>query len=228
MGPAESIELAERACAALAPLIAEERRERIEAVLARRYSGLTVVLEHPHDPHNGAAAMRSCEAAGLTALHVVPSADGFRFSSKVTQGCERWIEVERHASTSACAEMLRGRGFRLAAAIPGAARTMDELDPTVPLALWFGNEHEGLSQAARASADVAFTIPMVGMTRSLNLSVAIALAVFTLAGRRRAARSGAGDLDEAARAVLRARWYREDVRGADAVLRRAGIDPACT
>jgi tRNA (guanosine-2'-O-)-methyltransferase len=214
-----------RVCAVLGPLLAEERRDRIEEVLGARLLGLTVVLENLHDPHNGAAVLRSCEAAGVQVVHAIEGSSPFRFSSKVTQGCERWLDVCRHKTTAAAMATLRAAGFRLAAAVPGARQSLEELEAERPLALWMGNEHEGLSAAARAGADLAFGLPMAGMTRSLNLSVATALAVFAAAARRRAALSAPSDLTAKNRAHLRARWYFEDLRGAQAILRRAGLLP---
>jgi tRNA (guanosine-2'-O-)-methyltransferase len=214
---------ADRVCAVLAPLISEERRARIEQVLDARLARLVVVLENLHDPHNGAAALRSCEAAGLCGVHAVEAIEPFRFSSKVTQGCERWLDITRHRCTEQAVAALREGGFVLAAALPGAAARLEDLDLAAPVALWFGNEHSGLSHAAQAAADRAFALPMLGMTRSLNLSVAVALTIFAAAARRRAALRRAGDLDAAERAALRARWYRADLRGADAILRRAGL-----
>src|SRR5436305_1760595 len=71
-----------RVCAVLAPLIAEERRARITTVLEARLGGLVVVLENLHDPHNGAAALRSCEAAGLTTVHVVDARERERLRAR--------------------------------------------------------------------------------------------------------------------------------------------------
>ena len=89
-----------------------------------------------------------------------------------------------------------------------------------------GNEHDGLTGEAIAAADVVFGIPMPGMTRSLNLSVAAALIVERAAQRRRRAIGRAGDLDDAAVLALRARFYAASVRGADVVLARAACSLA--
>ena len=51
--------------AALSPLVVPTRRERIDRVAAGRLAGVALVLEDLHDPHNGGAALRSCEAVGL-------------------------------------------------------------------------------------------------------------------------------------------------------------------
>jgi tRNA (guanosine-2'-O-)-methyltransferase len=47
------------------------RQQRIESVLQRRQTSLTVVLEDVHDPHNARAVLRSCDAAGVLDVHLV-------------------------------------------------------------------------------------------------------------------------------------------------------------
>jgi tRNA (guanosine-2'-O-)-methyltransferase len=209
---------------ALRPFVSAARQARIEAVLAARLGGLTVVIENLHDPHNGAAALRSVEGFGLCELHVVEAAEPFRFSSKVTQGCEKWVAIRRHPTFAACAAALHARGFGLWAALPPTAGRptveVGAIDVARPTALVFGNEHAGLTPEAAALCDGRFSIPMTGMTGSFNLSVSVALSVFDCARRRRALLGG-GDLDAPARDALRAEWYRLSVDAAEAILRRA-------
>ena len=196
-----------RVIAALAPLVSEERKARIARVLGARLGQLTVVLENLHDPHNGAAALRSVEGFGLSELHVVEGTEPFRFSSKVSQGCEKWVAIARHRSFAACAAALHERGFRLHAALPGAATALEEIDVGVPTALCIGNEHAGLTPEAIAACDGAYAIPMAGFTQSFNLSVSVALSVHDTARRRRVVLGQPGDLDEAERERLTARAY---------------------
>jgi tRNA (guanosine-2'-O-)-methyltransferase len=210
----------------LAPFVSDARKAKIEAVLAQRLGGLTVVLENHHDPHNGAAALRSVEGFGLTTLHVVEQTEPFRFSSRVSQGCEKWVDIRRHADFDACARGLRAAGFALYAALPPAAATveLDAIDVGRPTALVFGNEHAGLTPAALAACDGAFTIPMQGFTASFNLSVSVALGVFACSRRRRAALGGRGDLDGDALVRERARWYALSVDAAELILARVRGD----
>lgn len=212
----------------LAPFVSAARKERIETVLAQRLGGLTVVLQNLHDPHNGAAALRSVEGFGLTSLHVVEETEPFRFSSKVTQGCEKWVDIRRHPDFGDCARALHDDRFALYAALPPGAATLDvdaldQGDPARRVALVFGNEHVGLTPAAIAACDGAFTIPMQGMTGSFNLSVSVALAVFACARRRRTALGG-GDLDADTIVQLRARWYTLSVDAAEPILERVTRD----
>jgi tRNA (guanosine-2'-O-)-methyltransferase len=210
-----------RVCEALAPLLLDERRVRIDAAAASRLAGLRLVIDNLHDPHNGAAVLRSAEAFGIQRVDVIESVEPFRFSSAVTQGCEKWIDVVRHPTFAEAAAALRADGFVLYAAVPGADKTIDDLDFSRPAAVMIGNEHAGLGADAIAGADAVFGIPMPGMTRSLNLSVAAALLVEHAAASRRRALGRDGDMDEAAVLALRARFYAASVRGADAVLARA-------
>jgi len=207
-------------CATLAPLLLDERRVRIDGAAAARLGGLRVVIENLHDPHNGAAVLRSAEAFGIQRVDVIESVEPFRFSSVVTQGCEKWLDVVRHATLAGAVAAIRADGFALYAAVPDAAATVEDLDFVRPAAVMIGNEHAGLTAEAIAAADVVFGIPMPGMTRSLNLSVATALIAERAAQLRRRAIGRPGDLDEAAVLALRARFYAASVRGADVVLAR--------
>jgi len=202
------------------PLLSDERVERIEGVLDSRLSSVGVVIENLHDPHNGAAAIRSVEACGLAGLSVVEEAEPFRAQSGVTIGCQKWIDLERYSTFPACADALHERGFAIYAAVPGAAISLDDIDVSRPVAIAIGNEHEGLTDAAIAACDGQFSIPMQGFTQSFNLSVSVALCVYNLAKRRREHLGRAGDLGERERARLRARWYALGVRGIDGIVRR--------
>lgn len=205
---------------ALGPGIGDARRARLDQVAATRLAGVAVVLEDLHDPHNGGAALRSCEAMGLHNVHVIAREERFRTSPKITQGCDKWLEVVQHTDATSCLTGLRQRGFRLYAAVPGAKQTLEELPPLPPAAFLIGNEHAGLSAEARAQCDAEFTIPLYGFSESVNLSVATALIVYTHCTRRRQALGRAGDLDEEQLLELRARYYARDVRSAPAQVRR--------
>jgi tRNA (guanosine-2'-O-)-methyltransferase len=206
--------------AAMRPLLSQERITRIEAVLDARLSGLTVALENLHDPHNGAAAIRSMEAFGLTTLHVAEPVEPFQFSPQVTIGCEKWIDVVRYPSFAACAGALKEAGFLLYAARPGGDRDPGSLDVSRPAAVVFGNERDGLTPEAVDLCDHRVAIPMHGFTQSFNLSVSVALTVHRLAERRRRLLGRAGDLGAGKRDLLRARWYAQGVRGAEAIVAR--------
>ncbi|MBK8479904.1 MAG: RNA methyltransferase [Proteobacteria bacterium] len=197
---------------ALGPVLAPRRRQRIDRVVAHRLWGVTVVLEAPHDPHNAAAVLRSCEALGLLDVHIVPAAGGFTFSRRVTQHADKWLNIYLHRSVEGCLDWLTAAGFICCAACPpplGASAPTSAWSPPAgrPLALVFGNEHAGLSASAAAACARRVHLPMHGFGESLNLSVAAALAVAAAVEARRRWIGAPGDLPASARARLRAAYY---------------------
>ncbi len=206
--------------AALAPHLGSERAAKLDAVAGARLGGVIAVLEDLRDPHNMSAALRSCEAMGVLGVHVIAVRHRYRTATRITQGCEKWLTIERHAETRACADLLHSRGVQILAAVPGASRRLGEIDAGQKIALCFGNEHLGLSPELRRLSDGDFTIPMHGCSQSLNVSVSVAVALHAVTEARRRALGRAGDLDEAALLALRARYYARDLRGAEAIVAR--------
>jgi tRNA (guanosine-2'-O-)-methyltransferase len=89
------------------------------------------------------------------------------------------VGVREHPSVKEAVGHLVQSGFSVVAAHPGrGAVDFRDLDFTRPTALLVGAELEGLSKEGLALADVTAAIPMAGMVRSLNVSVATALLLF--------------------------------------------------
>ncbi len=202
-------------------MLTPERIARIDTVLAARLTSVVTVVEDTYDPHNAAAAIRTTEAIGLGELHAIEPNQRFGAAKGVTRGAHKWLELYRWPRAEDAIGALHARGFRVYATLPGAPHTIDDVDVTTPIAVAFGNEHAGLAAATVAACDGAIGIPMYGFSESFNLSVTVALAMSRLAARRREAIGSLGDLDDARRRVLRARWFALKIRGAVGVLERA-------
>ncbi|MCK9461820.1 MAG: RNA methyltransferase [Proteobacteria bacterium] len=198
---------------ALGPRLSEERRHRIDAVVANRTSRLQVALEGVHDPHNAAAVVRTADAFGVQRVHIVEHGVRFRASRKVTQGTHKWVDISVWKTPEPFVAAMHDAGARVLVAAMDAAADIRELDAARPMALVFGNEADGISEELRELADGAFRIPMYGFVESLNVSVAAAIAISTLRAR------GGGDLPRAEADELRARFYLRAVR--------AGYEIAC-
>jgi tRNA (guanosine-2'-O-)-methyltransferase len=156
-----------------------ERFHRLRSVLSRRQPDLTVLMERVNKSHNFSAILRNCDAVGALEAHVVPPADGVTLHNATSAGTAKWIDVQTHSDVATAANELRKRGFRLYAAHPDDdARDYRALDLTRPSAFMMGAELYGLSDEGLALADERVIVPMVGMVRSLNVSVASALLLF--------------------------------------------------
>lgn len=195
-GPPLSLEIPGRATELLSPFVLPERIARMEAALAARTAHLVPVLEHLHDPHNIGACLRTMDALGVHEVHVVrqpapPPPPGqwpepLKLGRDITRGCEKWLEVHVHDDGTRAFAALAERGFRIAVTdIHGDRPAYSPLDVPLdkPLAIVFGNEHDGVSEAARVAADCRLLMPMHGFVESLNVSVAAALIVARLRER---------------------------------------------
>ena len=208
-------------CEALLPMMTPERIARIDAVLAARLGSIVTCVEDTYDPHNAAATIRTTEALGLQELNVIEPHNRFSAAQGVTRGAHRWIDLARWPTAEDAIRSLHARGFRVYATAPAATVSVEDVDVGSPLAIVFGNEHDGVSESAIAACDGAITVPMFGFTESYNLSVTVGLAMSRLATRRRAHLGAPGDLAPEKRAHLRARWSALRIRGVVGVLERA-------
>ena len=79
---------------------------------------MTVVFDAPHDPFNGAAVVRSCEAFGVQTVHVVERNEPFLAAGSVARGAQKWVDVVTHRKASEAVARLRAEGRQLVGAHP--------------------------------------------------------------------------------------------------------------
>jgi len=201
----------------LSPHLTPERRARLEAVLAARTGALRLVAENLYDAHNLSAILRTADAFGVQHVHLTGTAPR-DLVPDVALGSERWLTVAREGPTLPCLARLRREGFCIAAtALQDDALDPLDWEPTGPVALLVGNEHDGLEPSTVKAADVVLRIPLTGFTQSLNVSVATAVLLHALA--RKTALKG-HPLPDAERETLRQRWVVLAVKRGGEILKR--------
>lgn len=189
-------------------LLLERRKDRIEEVLSQRTRTLTVVLDRLEDPFNMAAVLRTCESMGVQEVHIIENAThGFRPNDKVTQGCDKWLDLFRYKSFGEARAALKARGFSLwVSAMREDAQSLFTLSFDCKVALVFGNERVGVADEVLEQADGYFWIPMRGFTQSLNISAAVSASVTRAVAWREAHLGGVGDLSPSELGALRERF----------------------
>ena len=204
--------------AALDPLVTDRRRARIQEVLSRRLASVTVVVDALHDPHNGAAIVRSCDAFGVQTIHAVERNEPIAFGREVARGSQKWVDLVRHQGGEPCVASLRASGHELVATHPEGELVPEDLARIPKVAIVLGNERSGIAEEIRSACTRSVRVPMVGFVESLNVSVTAAILLFA------ATRGRTGDLDEARKRSLFARALWLTVPRAQDVLaaRRAG------
>lgn len=156
-----------------------ERVTRLDEVLAQRQPDLTVFAENLHKPKNFSAMVRNCDAVGINEIHVSPGADELRTHWKTSQGAEKWVYIKAHGSSASACSHLKSKGFQLVAAhLSDMAIDYRDVDYTGPTALMLGSELFGVSDETLNYVDRQINIPMMGVTQSLNVSVACAVVLY--------------------------------------------------
>lgn len=160
----------------LAPHLTDERKVRLEEVVALRSLNLVTVLENIYDRGNVSAVMRSSEAFGFLRMGMI-DAPGARFkaANRVTRGADKWLDVNAWADPAAAVSDLHQKGYQVWATDLDTQDSIDTLDWSRPLAVVLGNEKDGVSKEMLSLVDGRFRVPMVGFSQSFNISVAASL-----------------------------------------------------
>ena len=167
-----------------------EREKRLKYVLQNRQPDLTVVLENVFDPHNISAVMRTCDAVGIQDIYVLNTkiSRHKKWGARSSSSAAKWLTIHEHSDASVCfAELRKKFPVILTTHLSSSAISLFEIDFTKPVALVFGNEHDGVSEEIRGLADGNFVIPQVGMIQSLNISVACAVSLYEAFRQKQAA-----------------------------------------
>ena len=184
------------------------RKERIEEVIANRTRNFVVVLDRLEDQFNMAAVLRTCESMGVQEIHIIKNKEHpWSPNSKVTQGCDKWLDIVEYVDFAECMKALKARGFTvLASAIRDGATSLYDIKFDQKIAIVFGNERYGVSEEVLTLSDGVFWIPMHGFTQSLNISAAASACVSRAISWRIEHLGKSGDLTEAEAADMRQRF----------------------
>lgn len=205
----------------LVSCISDKRRDKIERYSQLRTRWITLALEDIYQSHNASAVLRSAECFGVQDIHVIENRNTYTVSSEVAMGSSKWVDLIRYReknadNTIACIHALKAKGYRIVATTPHKNDCLiDQLDVEKgPLALFFGTEIDGITDAVINEADEFVKIPMYGFTESFNISVSAAICLYTLTEKLRRS-SVAWQISEEERLDLRLAWVRNSLQRPD-------------
>ncbi len=146
-------------------------------------------LDGVTDPHNLGALLRTAECAGATGVvltkhrsaHVTPTA------AKAAAGAIEHLAFAVEPGVPSALRRLQQLGVWTVGLDAEAGRSLFDLDADLargPIALVLGAEGTGLSRLAKERCDLLVGIPQRGVTASLNVAAAGAVACFEVARRR--------------------------------------------
>jgi len=146
------------------------------------------MLENIYQPHNASAVLRSCDLTGVQDIHIVEGKNKYTVNPHVAMGSAKWLNIfkydEERDNTLKTIKHLKKQGYKIVATTPHRESfSPEDLVLDDKIALLFGTELTGLSDTAIKNADEFLKIPQYGFTESYNISVSVALILFSLKNR---------------------------------------------
>ena len=202
--------------------ISDNKKEKFDEYVKDRTRHVTVVLENIFQPHNAAAVLRSCDCFGVQDVHIIENHNKYEPNKEIDMGSSKWLNTIKYSktdnNTTECIQALKAKGYKIVATTPHTNDCMiDELPLDEPIALLFGTELTGLTDEALAQADAYVRLPMYGFTESYNISVSVALALFSVTERMRKDESVNWQLSEHEQDLIKLQWAKKVVKHSEKV-----------
>ncbi len=145
-------------------------REAIVADLDTRRHPMHVAIENFANDANIGTVVRTANAFGAAAVHIVGRRRWNRRGAMVT---DRYQHIEHHETVQALMAYAAEAGLTVVAVdnVPGSVPLETAVLPRNALLL-FGQEGPGVTDDARAAASMTVSIAQFGSTRSINAGVA--------------------------------------------------------
>ena len=171
-----------------------EMREYMPEQIRLSEKPFLVLFDRPSNKGNLGTVIRSCDALGVDALiltgHALDLYDPEVIAASM--GSFFSLPVLRLAETAALERMISNikesyESFRMYGSTAHQQKAIYELDLTVPLMLFIGNETKGLSYAYKELCDELCTIPMAetSTASSFNVSCAASIMMYEVMRQRR-------------------------------------------
>lgn len=171
--------------------ITEQRKLQFTRVLNERTRYISVVLEDIFQTHNASAVLRSCDCFGIQDVYIIENRNRFQINPDIALGSANWLTIKKfNQSTNNSLEAikhLKQKGYRIVATSPGDESVeLADFDLSQgKVALFFGTERDGLTGEVFNHVDECIRIPMLGFTKSFNISVSVALVLYELTRKMR-------------------------------------------
>lgn len=162
-------------------------RQYTAADVLNRSPQLVVVLGRIQDPGNVGTILRVGESFGATGCISLRGTASFH-NSKVVRASTGSIFRFPHRGPETLKETvraLRSRNIPLVGASPKAAVTIEQWDWRQPVAIFIGNEGQGLSSEELAECDTVLRIPHKTTVESLNSAIAVSVILYEASKQRR-------------------------------------------
>jgi tRNA (guanosine-2'-O-)-methyltransferase len=202
--------------------ISDNKKQKFDEYVQNRTRHITVVLENIFQPHNASAVLRSCDCFGIQDMHIIENYNKYTPNREIDMGSSKWLNTikynKQENNTIECIQALKDKGYKIVATTPHTNDCLiEDLPIDQPTALLFGTELGGLTDEALEMADSYVRLPMYGFTESYNISVSVALALFSVTEKMRKDDSIDWKLSEDEMITIKLDWAKKVVKHSEKV-----------
>ncbi|MFH1444555.1 MAG: RNA methyltransferase [Candidatus Peregrinibacteria bacterium] len=151
-----------------------------------------VVLDNLKSAFNVGSIFRVADALLIQKVYlcgttIIPPHHKIKTTSR---GTERWVPWEYRKSTRKTVQELKdGGAFILCAEITSESVDYTKINPSFPVCLVLGREYDGISTDVLELANCIVSLPIYGMTNSLNVAITGSVLLYELSQKIRAGSS---------------------------------------
>jgi tRNA (guanosine-2'-O-)-methyltransferase len=176
-------------------------REKANNISNIRCNTLICVLEDPSNMQNVGTVIRNINALGVSKLYIVDNKNIFsgrsweemRTSASLNNtsvSAIKWTFVKTFKTSQECFDHLEKKNFVSFGTSPHIKGKdnvlLDKSDFTQKkIAIWFGNETNGMSEYAVDKCTKLIQIPMAGIIESYNLATSTGIVLYEICKQRR-------------------------------------------
>ena len=142
-----------------------------------------VVLDSLKCAHNIGTILRLADSLLVTKVYlcgktIIPPNWKIKVGSR---GAERWVPWEYREDVLAVIQELKSSGiFIVSAELTNESITYSELKCPFPACLVLGREYDGVSEAVLNVSDAIVSLPLFGMSNSLNVSTTASVILYEM------------------------------------------------
>ena len=169
-------------------MITENKLNKIKKLAKNRIKNIIVVLEDIKDKHNAGAILRTCDAFGIPYVYFIfNKVEEYEPKDLISSsvGSSKWLVYKIFSKKNfgnpviSCIKELKEKDFKIIATIVDEkANNIFYFNWPDKVALFLGNEVNGLSEEVIKNSDFKVYIPMKGMVESLNVSVSAGIFIY--------------------------------------------------
>lgn len=213
----------------LEQFVLDRRKELISSITEKRTRYITIALEDIYQSQNASAVLRTCDCFGIQDVHIIENRNKYQLNPDVTLGADKWLKLNKYKgkgnNSLISIQVLKKMGYRIIATTPNHNSTnLEEIDLNKgKIAIFFGNERNGLSKEIINNADENLKIPMYGFTESFNISVSAAIILHYFTNKLRNSLID-WQLTDEEKLELRHKWLKKSIKFADMIEKKFFLD----